>query len=376
MFFWVTATLLTLCACLALLWPFLRGRPVAATQAEAHDVEVYRDQLRELDRDLARGTIAAAEAAQARAEIGRRLLASDGALAGGQPDSRPQSRLPLAIASAAILAVPIVSWSVYVAIGSPRMPDQPLSARLEADPANSSAAELVARAERHLAENPQDGRGWDVLAPIYLRMGRSADAATAYRNAIRINGESAARQGGLGEALVAVAGGIVTDEAHAAFEAGRDQDPADARSRFFLALARAQEGDAAGSLAQWRTLEAELPPDNPWKMAAAQAVARADEISRQAGPDRSSGGAVAEGDGAEQARMIAGMVEGLDQRLRESSGTVEEWERLIRSYMVLGREADARDALLRGRSAMGEQSAEAQRLVAFAQELGLAEAVR
>jgi len=366
MFFWLTATLLTLCACLAVLWPFLRGRPVAAARAEAHDVEVYRDQLRELERDLARGTIAADEAAQARAEIARRLLASDGALADEQP-RRPQSRLPYAVASVAILAVPIVSWGVYVAIGSPRMPDQPLAARLNADPAHSSSAELVARAERHLAANPEDGRGWDVLAPIYLRMGRSADAVTAYRNAIRINGANAARQGGMGEALVAAGGGIVTGEAHAAFVAARELDPADARSRFFLALARAQEGDAAGSLAEWRSLEAELPPDNPWRAAAAQALLRAEGLARRAG---------GEGEGAEQARMIAGMVEGLDQRLRESKGTVEEWERLIRSYMVLGREADARDALSRGRSAMGEQSAEAQRLVVFAQALGLAEAVR
>jgi len=368
MFFWLTATLLTLCACLAVLWPFLRSRPLVAARPEAHDVEVYRDQLRELDRDLARGTIAAEEAAQARAEIARRLLASDGALAGVQP-RRAQSRLPYAVASVAVLAVPIVSWGVYVAIGSPRLPDQPLVARLNADPAHSSSAELVARAERHLAANPQDGRGWDVLAPIYLRMGRSADAVTAYRNAIRINGASAARQGGLGEALVAAGGGIVSAEAHAAFAAAREQDPADARARFFLALARAQEGDAAGSVAEWRSLEAALPADNPWRAAAAQALSRAEGVvPRNEGNDGD--------EGAEQARMIAGMVEGLDQRLRESKGTVEEWERLIRSYMVLGREADARDALSRGRSAMGEQSAEAQRLVVFAQALGLAEAVR
>src|SRR5690606_11673441 len=184
MFFWLIVTLLTFGACLAVLWPFLRSRPDAAARAEAHEIEVYRDQLGELDRDLARGMNADGEAEQARAEIARRLLASDGAPAGGKKRSRPQSRLPNAIATIAVLAVPLVSWGVYVAVGSPRLPDQPLAVRLNADPAQNSAAELVARAERHLAANPQDGRGWDVLAPIYLRMGRDADAVTAYRNAI------------------------------------------------------------------------------------------------------------------------------------------------------------------------------------------------
>ncbi|TGV50678.1 c-type cytochrome biogenesis protein CcmI, partial [Mesorhizobium sp. M2D.F.Ca.ET.160.01.1.1] len=98
----------------------------------------------------------------------------------------------------------------YVKLGSPDLPSQPLSERLGKNPADSSVDELVARAEAHLAANPSDGRGWDVLAPVYLRMQRFADAAAAYRNAIRLDGDSAVRQAGLGEAIAGAAGGIVS----------------------------------------------------------------------------------------------------------------------------------------------------------------------
>jgi cytochrome c-type biogenesis protein CcmH len=96
--------------------------------------------------------------------------------------------------------VPLVSWGLCQ-IGSPDLPSQPLSERLAKNPADSSVDELVARAEAHLAANPSDGRGWDVLAPVYLRMQRFSDAAAAYRNAIRLDGDSAARQAGLGAAI-------------------------------------------------------------------------------------------------------------------------------------------------------------------------------
>ena len=123
-----------------------------------------------------------------------------------------------AVGMAAVLALPLIAWGFYVALGSPHLPSQPLAERLAKNPSEGTVEELVARAEAHLAANPEDGRGWDVLAPVYLRLGRPGDAVTAYRNAIMINGASAERESGLGEAIVAAADGMVSSEAQAAFE--------------------------------------------------------------------------------------------------------------------------------------------------------------
>src|SRR5690606_13588779 len=127
-------------------------------------------------------------------------------------------------------------------------------ARLQADPAGSSIDELVARTERHLAANPADGRGWSVIAPVYLRLGRHADAVSAYRKALEHMETTPLLLAGLGEALAAAHEGMVTGEARALFERALALDPSHEKSRFFLGLALAQEGAFGAARTQWREL--------------------------------------------------------------------------------------------------------------------------
>ena len=273
MLFWVIAALLTLGASLAVLLP-LAGRSATRAVDGAHDLEVYRDQLAELDRDAARGLIQPAEAGEARTEIARRILKADKAVAAAGTIVSP-SRGARAIGAIAVLAVPLVSWGIYAAIGSPDLPSQPLAARLEKNPADSTVDELVARAEAHLAANPDDGRGWDVLAPIYARLGRYGEAATAYRNAIRLDGANGARESGLGEAIAGAAGGMVTADAQAAFSRALELEPGQSKASFYLASALAQEGKIAEAVVAWQAMLTALPADSPWRGAVEQAVAEA-----------------------------------------------------------------------------------------------------
>ncbi len=367
--FWVIAALLIAAACAAVLWPFLR-RPAIA--AGGHDVEVYRDQLAEIDRDLARGAISPAEAEEAKAEIGRRILrAADDE---DTPISASGARATQLAATAAVLIVPLFALGLYVALGSPSMPDQALEARLAANPADNSIEELIARAERHLIDNPEDGRGWDVLAPIYLRVGRNDDAVIAFRNAIRTNGSTAEREGGLGDAIFRASGNMVTAEAQAAFERALAADASDGRARFFLALGDAQQGNVEQASASWRAMVEDLPEQSPWSGAARQALARAEGAmpEEMPGPDAADIEAAAEMSDDDRNAMVEGMVAQLDQRLRDNPDDPAGWRRLIRSYAVLGRMPEARDALERGIEGLGADTQEGQALVAFADELGVA----
>lgn len=376
MLFWFTAALLTLGASAAVLWPFLRKAPRAAADPTAHDLEVYRDQLKEIERDAASGLVGAAEAEEARAEIGRRILRIADA-AGSSPQS--SDRLGKAILTAAVLAVPLVAWSAYAVLGSPGLPDQRLAGRLAKNPAESSLEELVARAELHLRENPEDGRGWDVLAPIYLRMGRNEEAVIAFRNAIRLNGATAAREAGLGEAVATSAGGTVTAEAQAAFERALALDPRDPRSRFFVALGLAQEGRTGEAREMWRQMAAQLPPDSPWRGAVEQAMASAGagEVTPKpdsGAPSRQQMDTAAEMSPQDRMAMIEGMVAQLDARLRDNPADRQGWQRLVQSYQVLGRTADAQAALARGIEGLGEGTPAADELRGFAATLGISEA--
>lgn len=374
MVFWIVLGLLTVIASLAIILPLSASRREVAGARE-HDLEVYRDQLAEIERDAGRGLIGKEEAAQARAEIGRRILKLE---TNEQSDGHgPRGNaLVRGLAMAAVVAVPVTSWGLYSAIGSPDMAGQPLAERLAKDPASSSIDELVARAEAHLRANPEDGRGWDVVAPIYLRLERVGEAATAFRNAIRLQGDSGPRWTGLGEALMAGAGGVVTTEAAAAFARAAALDPVDPRPRFFLATAKAQEGDLAGAAGDLGALLSTLEADSPWRPVVEQTLAQATaEAQRRAaaapGPSSEDVEAAAALSEAERADMIQVMVERLDERLRENPQDAEGWQRLVRSYLVLDRREDAREALARGVAALGTDTEQARGLTAFAAGLGL-----
>jgi cytochrome c-type biogenesis protein CcmH len=373
MLFWVLAAILTLGASLAVLLPLAAGSKSDSSSGD-HDLEVYRDQLSELDRDAARGLIQPAEAAEARAEIARRILRLDTADTAGKVSARQVSVTARLVATVAVLAVPLISWGVYSRLGSPDLPSQPLSERLAKNPADSSVDELVARAEAHLAANPSDGRGWDVLAPVYLRMQRFSDAAAAYRNAIRFDGDSAVRQAGLGEAIAGAAGGVVSADAQDAFEAALKLDPANAKASFYLAMALAQEGRNKDAVTAWQAMLGTLPPDSPWRGAVEQALAKSGEVASGApakGPDAADVDNASSLSPQDREAMISTMVAGLDEKLRQNPRDPEGWMRLVRSYVVLGKADQARDALGRAIAVFGAGSDEAKKFTAFAASLGL-----
>lgn len=374
MLFWIVAALLTLAASLAVLVPLAR-RGTEADDRAAHDLEVYRDQLQEVERDAGRGMIGLEEAEEARAEIGRRMLRIGQAADVATVAERPFVRW---VAGAAVLSVALVSWVVYGATGSPQVNDQPLAARMATNPADDPVQTLVAKAEAYLSNNPQDGRGWDVLAPIYLRVDRPADAVHAYREAIRLEGSSAKRQAGLGEALLTVANGLVTQEAVGAFQAALTEDPSQPNALFYLATADAQEGRFAEAAAAWQAMQAGLAADSPWQEPVSAALAEARRRMAAApgtepapGPSQEQAEAAAAMPDADRKAMIETMVAGLDQRLRDNPNDPEGWIRLIRSYIVLQRTDDARAALKRGIEALGPDKPEGERLAAFAHSMGL-----
>ncbi|MER8643536.1 c-type cytochrome biogenesis protein CcmI [Mesorhizobium sp. M1252] len=380
MLFWVIAALLTLGASLAVLLPLTSGGKGAPTSSD-HDLEVYRDQLAELERDAARGLIQPAEAEEARTEIARRILrlGDVGQANVGQADAlgaRQPSRAARLMATSAVLVVPLLSWGLYSQLGSPDLPSQPLAERLAKNPADSSVDELVARAEAHLAANPGDGRGWDVLAPIYLRLQRFPDAVTAYRNAIRLDGDTAAREAGLGEAIANAAGGIVSADAQSAFEQALKLDPGNAKASFYLAMALAQESRIPEATTAWQKMLDTLPQDSPWRGAVQRALAEAANRSVASGepakgPDAAAVDAASSMAPQDRQAMIETMVAGLDEKLRQNPRDEEGWMRLIRSYVVLGKADQARDALHRGIAVFGADSEEAKKFAAFAASLGL-----
>ena len=260
MLFWPLFALMTAAAVFAVLWPLSRRRENPDPARET-GLAVYRDQFAEIERDRARNLIDEAEAKFAGVEVGRRLLAAADNIADFSQNSIARRR---AVALIALAGIPVVALGLYLQLGSPDLSGAPLSSRLAAAPENQDIALLVRRVESHLAEQPDDGRGWEILAPIYLRLGRANEAAKARENALRLLGSNADREVDLGEALVAEANGVVTADARAAFERANVLDARHPKARFFLGLAAEQDGRLQDAKTIWQSLVNDAPEGAPW----------------------------------------------------------------------------------------------------------------
>jgi cytochrome c-type biogenesis protein CcmH len=363
MLVWIIFTLMTVAAVVCVVWPLSRARP-AGVQVEGDDLPFYRDQLRALDRDVAHGLVSGDEAAGSRAEIGRRLIAAADRAAAATPRGSRRARL-FAGAAAVTVLIPAVSLALYERVGAPEMGDRPLAARLAApDPGDFPAA--IARVESHLAAHPEDGRGFALLAPIYVRLGRYADAAHAYDRALATLGETAEGRSALGEALVQGADGTVTSEARAAFAKAAADDPKLPQPRFYLGLAAAQDGDKASARAQWTALLADSPADAPWT-----AMVQARLAALDGTPSGPAASAIASMPDDQRLRAIHGMVDGLASRLQQDGHDAEGWLKLVRAYTVLGEKSKAATALADARRNLASDAAGLARLDGLARELGL-----
>ena len=384
MLFWVIAAVMTAAVTLALLAPVARARSVSPDAPASHDVEVYRDQLTEVDRDLADGLVDPVQAEVARTEISRRLLAAARKGESESAEARPADnrRLRRAVTIAVALFMPLAAVTAYLELGRPDLPQLPLSARLQADPQATDIGMLITRAERHLAENPNDGRGWDVLGPIYLRTGRFEESAAAFQKAIAILGPSPTRLASLGEALFSAAGGIVTEEAKLAFQTARELDSTDPRPQFFLAVALAQSGKIAEARAAFNAMIQTAPADAPW-IPAVQSQLAALEAAPGTAPLSGAGSAPPRNPTAsdiaaaqnmspeERQAMIGSMIDNLEARLADNPDNIEGWLRLVRSHMVTGGRDKAQAALDRAFAVFTPSGQESQALTALANEFGL-----
>jgi cytochrome c-type biogenesis protein CcmH len=379
MLFWtLTAALVAFIALLFVL-ALVRRQPQAAAPAAAYDVQVYRDQLRDLDRDLARGVMGNDEAERTRIEISRRMLEADRT---AQKAVAP-SDAPRPATTAVLLGLAAVmggSFGLYQWLGSAGYPDQPIAERFamadelygsrpSQDDAEKAAAaqrgplptpepqfaELMERLRKAVADRPNDVQGLELLARNEANMGNFRAGWEAQRRLIALRGDAAtaADYAQLGEYLTVAAGGLVTKDAEAAFAAALEKDPRDALSRYYIGLMMAQNARGDRAFRVWDAMLRDGTPEGPWM---APIRANIEQLAWIAGETRyqmpQAGGrgptaedmqAAAQMTPEERQQMIRGMVEQLNDRLASEGGPATEWAKLISSLRMLGDEERAQN---------------------------------
>lgn len=396
MLLWLCFAFLT-AAVVALLLRPLRSAPDGVVAPAEADLAVYRDQLRELDAERDRGLFTDSEIENARAEVARRLLKRAGPAAAGatrSSDEAASQRRARALYIAIAAALPVVGISLYLAEGSPHLPDLPFHERRMADVGESNVGELIARVEERLRAHPEDGQGWDVIAPVYLRLQRYADAAHAFAEANRLQGESVRRLLGFAEATMLANNGIVTEPVRRATLRVLELEPSRIDVKVWLALAKEQDGDLPGALAQYRDILSQAPADARWRKAVEDRIAVVEKnmqgggaeqrqpqppqappaASAVAPPSPQQGIApddVAAMSPAEREAFIAGMVDRLAERLKGNGKDLDGWMRLARAYKVLGRDSDAEGAIASARANFAGDQASLGEIDRNAESLGI-----
>lgn len=352
------ATLLTALCLAALFAASRRGVAVPAGDGDATR-RFYRNQLAGIDEDIALGRISDAEAVAARGELAREVMRLD-----RERKTQSASGRGRIVVLAVLPLIVVASFGVYFWIGRSDLPALPLAGReMPAEPAIASLDDAVAQVEARLVETPNDIRGWQALAPVYMQMGRYSEAANAFRRILTLEAPTADGETDLAEALIMINGGMVTDEAVALLQSASARDPLHVRSRFYLAGEMTRAGLFDEAVPIWQHLLSIASGEEPWV-----ATARAGLAAAEAG---ATGAALArpEPEGGDTDAMIRGMVEGLAVRLYDNGGSAEEWMQLVRSRLVLDGPDAARDDLERALSAVS--GADRDALLAYGAELGL-----
>ena len=355
---WAFFAFLTLFAVFMAIAPFLRRGRAGADDPRADAIAFYKSQMAEIERDGATGMMSPADAESARAEAARRLLAAERA---ATPTRVSATMRGMAIAI--VLFVPLFAATLYSRLGAPSMPDRPRAARNAEETTETQVASAVMNLEKHLQANPDDGRGWELLAPVYAKLGRPEDAVRAFRQSLRANGETAARQADLGEALVFLEKGQVGEEARQAFARAFELDNRPGKPRFYLGLAAEQSGDPAKAIGIWTKLIDDSNPNSPLAQNLRERIARLGGTPAAA--------AIANLPPDEQKAAIRQMVDNLAAKLSKDGGDIDAWSRLVRAYAVLKENDKARSALADARKANATDPAAGAQLNALARELGL-----
>lgn len=372
MIFWIAAVALGTLVALGLVIPLLRSRADAADRAE-YDVNVYKDQLKELEREAEQGRISGAELDAARVEIQRRLLAAAEDAKKPRTASTASKNLPVL---AAIIVTPLLALVFYTETGSPNLPGFPLAERADVKPpattpdGRPSMNAMVAQLEERLRQSPNDGEGWMMLGRSYASIGNPRNAAAAYQRAIKLIGREPALLADWAEARLMSRDGEFTPEIFADFLEVRERDPLQPKPWFYIGLDKAMGGDLEGAAQTWVDLLAISPSDAEYANSVREQIARAatdggfpiesiqpSETARAIAEGRgmsirpeaqASGGSDAPGPTQEQVRdaqemtaeerqaFIRSMVDRLASKLEENPNDPAGWERLIRAYEVLG----------------------------------------
>ena len=376
---WIIIALIITITLGLLIWPILRDRNTQITIRESYDVAIYKDQLKEADREFERGLLTTEQLDAVKTEIQRKLIvAADQSAAAVYASSEP-SNPKMITAFGLVLFLSIGSVAVYSYLGSPTLGnlafvDRDIEKERKAQSGGQAVSEMttvIDRLEQKLATDPNNLEGWLMLGRSAISMGQFPRAVKAYEQALALSPGNIDVLIDYAETLVLSNEGQVTEDALKSFKYAHKTNAAHPKARYYIALHHAQAGNMRLAIQDWVDLLAISLPDAPWIQTVQSQIKDAAKESKidiasikpsleaqqiganirespqvtAPGPSQSEVKAAGEMSADERQKMILSMVKRLADRLEENPNDRQGWLRLSKAYNVLGDTEKAGQAL-------------------------------
>lgn len=276
--FWIVAAALAFIAPLFVAAPLLKNRASPASEGPdaAMKLSVYRDHLDELDADRRGGRLSDDQYDQARGDLENRLM--EEMPDADAPTAAPPQRRHRAAAIVVSIAVPLLALGLYLAIGNPgALRTQPSDAPHGLGQEQMDA--MIARLAARLEQNPQDAKGWAMLARAQTVLGRFGDASAAYAKAVALFPEDAQLLADYADALAMAQGGHLPGEPEKLIDRALRADPDNAKALALAGTVAFDKKDFALAVKHWEHLRSLIPPDSEFAKSIQASIAEAEAKS-------------------------------------------------------------------------------------------------
>jgi cytochrome c-type biogenesis protein CcmH len=362
-----------------LIWPILAARDTQITVRESYDVAIYKDQLKEADREFERGLLTTEQLDAVKTEIQHKLIvAADQSAAALNASSEP-SNPKMITAFGLVLFLSIGSVAAYSYLGSPTLGnlafvDRDIEKERKAQSGGQAISEmttLIDRLEQKLTTDPNNLEGWLMLGRSATSLGQFSRAVKAYEQALELSPENIDVLTDYAETLIFSNEGQVTGDALKSLKYAHKINAAHPKALYYIALNHAQTGNMRLAIQDWVDLLAISLPDAPWIQTVQSQIKDAAKKSKidiasikpsleaqkigadirksiqvtAPGPSQSEIEAAGEMSADERQEMILSMVKRLADRLKENPNDRQGWLRLSKAYEVLGDTEKAGHAL-------------------------------
>lgn len=352
--FIVTTAALTLLMVAWMARALLRPTKQAGISSQRLNAAIYRDQLQALEHDLARGKISPSDYESTQDELKLRLLDDTQETVSSPPTREAGFLTTQRTAFAIALLIPIGAASMYWWLGNPSAID-PVATRTAGD---EKVLQMVNTLAARLQANPDNPKGWAMLARSYKVMGRLEEAAQAFAKA----GDAVKGDPDLlveyADLLATQADSVEGKPLELINQALR-LDPKHPTGLMMSGIAAYRRADFSAAVLQWEKLLAVLEPGSPDALQVEADIAAARTKMETPAPKGSKNGTAAGVDtsmlppvdpaaaGPMTQEKINQMVEHLADRLKENPEDLAGWARLARAYKVQGRLAEAEQAYVK-----------------------------